>query len=113
MSSRHRRFETSWDGREEKRPSAETHSNVSPGRSQNWSKSEMHDDLMHVNFSRSPSWDQLQGNRNGPKNDDIRRDRNRMNSHSTFDGWEKQYSTRPSDDSYGLPYRFVVSLHDC
>ncbi|XP_076949455.1 uncharacterized protein LOC143622097 [Bidens hawaiensis] len=93
MSGRHRRHETYWNNKEEKRAS-----NISPGRSQNWSKSEAHDDMMHGNYSRSPS-------RDGPKYDDISRDRSRMYSHSTHDGWDKQYNTRPSDDSYGPPSR--------
>ncbi|KAI7741229.1 hypothetical protein M8C21_023839 [Ambrosia artemisiifolia] len=105
MSGRRRRSETIWDDKEEKRISAEIHSNISPGRSGYWSKSEAHDDVMHRNFSRSPSRNRLQGNRNGPRDDDIRRDRNRMYSHQTPDGWERQYSTHPSDDSYDLPYR--------
>ncbi|KAD6796171.1 hypothetical protein E3N88_07067 [Mikania micrantha] len=104
MSGRRRRSETLWDDKEEKGRSAEFHSTVSPGRPQNWSKSEVNDNLMHGNFSRSPSWDTLQGNRNGPNDDDIRRDRNRMHSNLISDGWE-QHSTHPSDDSYSLPYR--------
>ncbi|KAK9076175.1 hypothetical protein SSX86_004508 [Deinandra increscens subsp. villosa] len=105
MSGRRRRSETSWDDKEEKGPSALIHANVSPGRSHNWSKSEVHEDLMHGNFSRSPSWDTLQGNRNRPKGDGSRRDGNRMYSHPNFDGWDKQYSTHPSDDRYDRPYR--------
>ncbi|MFS7948987.1 hypothetical protein Hanom_Chr06g00566241 [Helianthus anomalus] len=107
MSGRRRRSETIWDDKEEQRASAEIHSNISPGRSGYWSKSDAHDDSMRGNFSRSPSRNHLHGNRNEPRDDDIRRDRNRMYSHPTPDGWEKQYNTRPSDESYDLPYRFV------
>ncbi|KAJ0456804.1 putative transcription factor C3H family [Helianthus annuus] len=105
MSGRRRRSEAIWDDKEEQRASAEIHPNISPGRSGYWSKSDAHDDSMRGNFSRSPSRNHLHGNRNGPRDDDIRRDRNRMYSHPTPDGWEKQYNTRPSDESYDLPYR--------
>ncbi|KAI3758558.1 hypothetical protein L6452_06125 [Arctium lappa] len=116
MSGRHRMSESLWDKKEEKMPPAEIgrkilwqakdlHSSVCRDSSPKWSNSEASDGMMPSSFSVRPSWEPLQGNGKVPKDDDINRGRHRTQTDPTFDEWEKQYSTRPSDGSYGLPYR--------
>lgn len=107
MSDRHRRPEVSWDKKPDILPPAEIHSNVSWGSSPKWSNSEVNDDMMSGKFSGRHSQEPLLAKRSGPKDDDFSRDRHRMQTDQSFDEWEKQYSTHPSADSYGPPYRFV------
>ncbi|PWA77938.1 zinc finger, CCCH-type [Artemisia annua] len=88
MSGRRRRSEPSWERKDEK-----------------WSNLETNDDMPPGNFSGRQSWERLQGNRNVSEDGDFSRDRHRMQTDPGFDDWEKQYSSRPSDDNYNMPCR--------
>lgn len=102
MSGRRRRSESLWDRKEDSVPQTEIsekipsnfHRDGSPKRS----NSEGNDILMSDDFSRQQSREPTDS------------ERHRMKTDSAFDGWENQYSSRPSDDSYNLPYRFVILL---
>ncbi|XP_071710124.1 uncharacterized protein [Rutidosis leptorrhynchoides] len=105
MSDRPRRREASWDKKQEMLSPGEIHSNVSWGSSPKWSKSEVNDGMMSGKFSGKHAREPLFEKRSGHMNDDFSRNRRRIETDPGFDEWEKQYSTHPSVDSYGPPYR--------
>lgn len=107
MSGRRRRSESLWDRKEEEGTQTEISGKIpyssfrgdgSPRRS----NSEAND---AGDISGQPSREPMQGNENIPMDNVNSSGRHGMKMDPAFDEWENQYSSRPSDNSYDLPYR--------
>ena len=109
MSGRRRRSDSLWDRKEEEGTQTEISGKVPYSSFRGDGSPKRSNFEANNDGSRQP----MHGNDNIPMDNDNSSGRHGMKMDPAFDEWESQYSSRPSDNSYDLPYRFAILNFFC